>query len=370
MPTTRCMPGAFLTLSSRGDAMGNLLAYSGITAKVKAMESQFLTDGEFREMAALESVPEAVDFLKQRFSYGDLFTSLDEGVLHRGFIEKQLMQSQYRDYSKLYRFASMKQRRFLNLYFMHYEIEILKKCLRNVFSHTQSDLGLAVFQDFFQRHSSIDLIRLSTSETLDEFLTNLKGSMYYEPLMKLENMEAPTLFDYEMCLDLHYYKFIWKAKDKFLTAQEQKSIASCFGQKMDLLNLLWIYRSKKYFRMSPADIYAMLIPVEYRLTREELTKMTESASLEEMLAAVQGTYYARFENIEALQSMNIEAVYDHLMYHIHAKTSRQEPYSVAILNSYLFFKELEVHRIITVIEGIRYGLGQPEITRLVGCGEA
>lgn len=349
--------------------MRDLLAYSGITAKVKAMESQFLTADEFREMAALESVPEAVDFLKKKSSYEDLFSSLDEGVLHRAFIEKQLMQSQYRDFSKLYRFASMKQRRFLTLYFMHYEIAILKNCLRNVFSHTQTDLGLAVFQEFFERHSSIDLIRLSTSETLDEFLTNLKGSMYYEPLMQLENMEAPTLFDYEMCLDLHYYKFIWKAKDKYLSGKEQKSIASCFGQKMDLLNIQWIYRSKKYFNMSPADIYAMLIPVAYRLTKEQLAKMAECASPEEMAAIAQTTYYARFASMDELQNQNLEAIYDHLMNHIYAKTSRQEPYSVATLNSYLFFKELEVSRIITVMEGIRYSLGQSEITKLIGYGD-
>ena len=44
--------------------MGSLIAYSGITTKVKAMERWRLTDSQFAEMAALESVPEAVEYLR------------------------------------------------------------------------------------------------------------------------------------------------------------------------------------------------------------------------------------------------------------------------------------------------------------------
>lgn len=45
--------------------------------------------------------------------------------------------------------------------------------------------------------------------------------------------------------------------------------------------------------------------------------------------------------------------------------SRKNPYSIAILDSYLYFKELEKQRLITTIEGIRYGLAPGEIISLV-----
>lgn len=41
---------------------------------------------------------------------------------------------------------------------------------------------------------------------------------------------------------------------------------------------------------------------------------------------------------------------------IYLLTSRREPYSIAILNSYLYFKEREIERIITTLESIRYGV--------------
>lgn len=42
-----------------------LLAYSGITTKVRAMESRLLTAEEFRQLAEQEDVRSAADYLKQ-----------------------------------------------------------------------------------------------------------------------------------------------------------------------------------------------------------------------------------------------------------------------------------------------------------------
>ena len=52
------------------------------------------------------------------------------------------------------------------------------------------------------------------------------------------------------------------------------------------------------------------------------------------------------------------------MARIYSTAGRKNPYSIAILNSYLFFKEREMHRIITILEGIRYGLSTSEIEGL------
>ena len=41
---------------------------------------------------------------------------------------------------------------------------------------------------------------------------------------------------------------------------------------------------------------------------------------------------------------------------IYQTTRRNDPYSIAILNSYLYFKEREIAHIINTIEKIRYGL--------------
>ena len=45
--------------------MGNLLAYSGIVTKIRAMESKLLKPEQFTEIANLGNVPEIVDYLKK-----------------------------------------------------------------------------------------------------------------------------------------------------------------------------------------------------------------------------------------------------------------------------------------------------------------
>lgn len=44
--------------------MGNLLAYSGIVTKVRAMQAKLLTDEDFRNIAAFHTVTEVAAYLK------------------------------------------------------------------------------------------------------------------------------------------------------------------------------------------------------------------------------------------------------------------------------------------------------------------
>ena len=91
--------------------MSGLLSYSGLTTKIRAMQSHLLNDQNFREIVELESVPQAVSYLKQHKGYEDLFEGYNEADLHRGQIEKMLRLTVYRDFSKLYRFANVEQRK-------------------------------------------------------------------------------------------------------------------------------------------------------------------------------------------------------------------------------------------------------------------
>lgn len=343
----------------------SLLTYSGITTKVRAMESRLLTDGQFQDMAALEDVQSAVDYLRQQPAYAVIFADLDDSMLHRGYIEQLLAQSEYRDFTKLYRFASLTQRRFLDLYFKHYEIEIIKRILRHVMNHQAADLDLSMFQEFFDKHSAIDLVSLTEAESLQDLISRLEGSVYHGLLTRLADREGVSVFDYELQLDLFYFKSIWDVKTKVLTKTEQKILGECFGCRLDLTNIQWIYRSKKYYTLPEADIYALLIPVRYRLKTDQVRQMVEAATLDEFYQALKNTPYGRFPDLNLDEQPDVELLYHQILNRIYNNTSRKNPYSIAVLDSYLYFKELEMNKIITTLEGIRYGLGANDITALV-----
>ena len=96
-----------------------------------------------------------------------------------------------------------------------------------------------------------------------------------------------------MALDLCYFKWFWDSRKKVLTRDEERIFMDDYGVKMDLLNIRWIYRSKHFYNMSNADVYAHLIGIQYRLQTSQIKEMVEAATTDELTAAIRNTYYGR-----------------------------------------------------------------------------
>ncbi len=369
-----------------------------------------MSEKQYQEIAQLDSVIQIVAYLKKQPGFSDLWADLDENSLHRGDVEKLLTHTIHqnfaklyrfaKNFAKLYRFANPEQRRFMALYFKRYELSVLKDCLRKVFDEGKAQLDLSLFQDFFDRHSKMDLEKLTSSSTVEEYLekltssstveelvnnlqgseyyhplkklgtdyqprifdygmaldqyyfaltssstveelvNNLQGSEYYHPLKKLGTDYQPRIFDYGMALDQYYFaniwsvkeklfkrrdleeitkaygnKFdmlnlqwifrskkyldqyyfanIWSVKEKLFKRRDLEEITKAYGNKFDMLNLQWIFRSKKYYHMGPADIYALLIPVHYRLSKNDIASLVEAPDEAEFRKILDTTYYKK-----------------------------------------------------------------------------
>ena len=348
--------------------MGKLLSYSGTTTKIRAIKSRLLTRKDYETLAAMPTVTGALAYLKQKPSYEELFSGLDESTLHRSQVEQILTYSVYADFQKIYRFSTVQQRAFMDLYFGRYEIAIMKRSLRMLFDHRDVSTDLTIFTDFFNHHSDLDLNKLSASQTIDEFVENLKGSIYYEPMKRLSDIESPTLWDYEMALDLFYFGWFWKNGQKiFKDKEDRKIFMEAYGVKIDLLNMQWIYRSKRYYHLSDADIYALLLPVRYRLTKQDIERMTEAVDAKAFQDAISRTAYHKV--YPEISGENLEDMYIYLLDGIHDSDGQKHPYSVAILNSYLYKKEYEIKRITTIMECIRYSVSMSDTMRYARLSE-
>lgn len=136
-----------------------------------------------------------------------------------------------------------------------------------------------------------------------------------------------------------------------------------YGEKFDMLNLQFISRSKRYFNMTPADIYALLIPMNYKLRKEEIKALVEATSYEETKAVFSKTYYGR--KYTHISAQNIEEFYNYMLRTTLEKEARKDPYSVAVLYSYLYHKEHEVNRLTIAIECVRYGVSAEEALQYI-----
>ena len=344
--------------------MGNLLAYSGIVTKIRAMEGKLLTPEQFEAIAALGSVPEIVDYLKRNSAYSEVLNTLEDDQIHRGNIEKVLIQSLYHDYTKIYRFCGQKQRRFMKLIMKSHEINLINYCLRIVINHYRQPFDLNYKKPFFDRYSQISIEKLITSRTTDELIENLKGTEYYAPLKKLKDNQNVTLYDYDLTLDLYYFTSVWRQQKKVLKKDDLELFKRDCGSKIDLLNMQWIYRAKKYYNMKPADIYLLLIPIHYKISTDRVKEMVEAPGLEEFQAVVGRTSYSRHYNFR--QDLTIEQMYADCLHHLYTIDRRRNPYSIAAVNTYLFLKEEEIKKLTTAMECIRYSLTPGETLAYVG----
>lgn len=344
--------------------MGGVLSYSGLSTKIRAMQSRLTTMDQFEEILQLSDVTQVAAYLKRMPEYSSRWDALDENTLHRGQIEKLLKKSIFQNFSRIYHFANPEQRKFLDLYSKRYEIRVLKEVMTNIFDHRDTDpVDVSPYREFFRLHSNIDVDRITTCSTMEELISCLKGNEFYIPLSKIQEHETALLFDYGMALDLYYFTQIWNIRKKLFKGKDLEEITRTYGEKFDMLNLQFIQRSKRYYNMNPANIYALLIPVNYKLKKEEITALVEAPSYEEGRRIFQKTWYGN--KYEQLTVANLEEFYNHIHRSILEKESHRNPYSVAVIYSYLYNKEHEVNRLTIAIECVRYGVQHDEAMRYI-----
>lgn len=343
--------------------MNNLLAYSGLTTKVRAMESHLITSAGYEQIINLSSVTEVVGYLQNHSEYCDIFDGIETSELHRGGLERLLMLSEYKSFAKLYNFSSIKGRRYLKLYFIKYETRLLKQLIREIMDTRTAALDIDFLSLYFDRFSDINLKTVSAATTLEELIETLKGTKYYQPLKKVQAIDDVTLFDYEICLDLFHFKTIWKDKNKYLKGKDLEVITELYGTTIDLLNLQWIYRCKKYYNITNADIYALIIPINYKLRKSKLKAIIESDSIISLSDMLQSTCYSDYSVYG--EEISLERIYKLILNRKHKLLMRYNPYSLATVNYYLHRKHNEITKLITLTECIRYSYTPAEIKKLI-----
>lgn len=343
---------------------GSLLQYSGIVTKTRAMSSNLLTTEDFVKISHATHVLDVVNFLKQHPAYEDAFSGHNEQLTHRGDIEKVLIQSLYNDYSKLYRFGNSHIRDFLLYYLRRYEIDLINYCFRIVFNEYPEPFDLTHKREFFDKFSHISIDKLITATTIDELVEQLKGTEYYEPLIKLQMHTNATLFDYNLALDLYYYSSLWKNRKKYLKRTELKVVTDEIGCKIDLLNLQWIHQAKTYYALSTAEIYALLIPINYHLTKDQFKQIVESQTIEEFDRLVLETHYGK--RYARHNIVSLEHMYRTCLMECYKKDCNKYPHSIAPLTLYLYQKEEEIRKITTALECIRYEIDSSEMLNYIG----
>lgn len=344
--------------------MGKVMSYGALATKIRAMKSRLLNEKDFWNLAQMENVSQAISYLKQIPSYQAVLEGQDETKLQQTELERLVVGTLYYDFSKLYRFCDKRQKKLLECYFRKFEISVIKRALRRIFNHGDRTGETKELRIFFQKLSDIHMEELSQAKTIPELLTALRDTSYKKVFLRLDGAKETTLFDYEMALDLYYFSEIWKQKDKILRGADLEMLTRTFGSQIDLLNLTWLLRAKKYYQLPVATVYSLVIPVVYRLHDDEIRAMATASDEKELEEILEHTYYGR--HFGELTGGELENLYREFLDRVYGEERRKNPYSLAVVTAYLHDKEEEIDKLTTVLEGVRYGLEPQETLAYIG----
>jgi len=343
--------------------MLNLYKYAGATAKIKGMNGKLLDKTDYEHLRSLKSVPDILEYLKTKETYKRLLSDLAPHEYHRGQIEKRISLSAYNDFVEIFKFVNGGTRSFFNIYFIYLEIKVLKNIIRCIFDTGDVIPDLMVYHDFFKTHSSLGIEQLSKSKTLDELVSKLKDTPYYKVLSTVD-LNEKSLFELEMKLDIYYYNEVCRIIDKKIDKSEKTIVSEVFKSEIDLVNLMWIYRFKKFYNTDKNFIYSYLAPEGLHLKKDKIVRLVETNSVEEFLElAMKITPYKGL--FDDLGKDTLEKNFYEELTRINNKLVKKYPFSIAELLWHMNMRNIEILNVITIIEGIRYNLSPSQIDVLL-----
>lgn len=344
--------------------MMKIFKYSHLSTKIKAMKGKMLSEDDYDKLIKKNNVSEVAAYLKYETYYGDALKDLNEADVHRGYLEILLYRAEIIDSLKIARYLKGSYKTIYRFVYRKYEIEDLKKMLRTLqMGKSLTEIDRKIL--FISKHSKINFDETLKATSIRELVDSVKGTNFYNILNGLIIDDYHIdLFAAEMALDLYYYHKLIDQLHKSIGSSEKEIVSSLFGAEADLKNILWIYRAKKYYDISKEMLYRYLIPLSYKLKKQELINMIESKELDELIGIVGETYYKNYLD-------NNPELWEHqflrYLLKIQNRNIIKSPYSLAPIIGYIVIKELEIRNIIAIIEGIRYKVEPLEIKRhLIG----
>ena len=342
--------------------------YSAIAAKLRAMHSKFLTRDDYEQLLTKKSVNDICAYLKSTPGYSDVLAQVNERDIHRGDMELTLEQDIVNEYVSIYKFMDFKNREVMKSWFMRREVEFLKREIRYIYTHEQhsdDEIEKGKFEAFFKSHTKINREIMHSAASLSDCIEACEGTPYAGPLKRAENLNA-DFFSMGMVLDSFFYREAWRSAKRNLDKTQSELFKKLFGAQIDMLNLMWIYRGKKYFGFENEIIFTYILPIHYRLSEDVIKALVMTDSTERFVDAANALtpYGELFENCNEgiFPEENYNRMYKKLSGNIFVNHSE----SIVAVYAYLNLKEVELNNITTIIEGIRYSLNPESIRGHIG----
>lgn len=327
--------------------MVDSLKYPNLIAKLKGMNAKNLNSKDFEELLKQNNIVSINSILKTK-SYH--LKNLDDNS-SREEIENELDNILIDDIEKIEKYLSNKDKEILFNCVLDYEIkvfmDVLKKIKYGKIEQNKIDNINKWTSKIFNklqgiaRVNNINEIKIYSKKTAFENIIN--------SFLDTNNIEESNLFLIEMQLDKFYFENLFNN----LNTESSKKL---IGTKIDLENIIWIYRMKKYYNMPEEEIKKYIIEVDYNLKC-----LNELIAIDDYKQIIEFLKKTKYKEIFETENENLEILIRKYMYNQYKKTFRQAKYDISTVISYLGMDKNQIENIINIVGGVEYKIDKQKI---------
>lgn len=326
--------------------MSMVRIHAAANAKSMAMTGNLLKNEDYHQLLHMEDTEEFVEYLRSNTYLSSAFPGTPVKETDVGHLIKKHMLGCI---DRLYYFYVDEYRYFFKSLMMRYEVENIKLYLR-AFSRREDISLLKRHLVYSNVYASVDYGIISKSSDMREFIDSLRGTKYYSQLEGYMNEEpSKMLFYMEMVLDRMYFNQLHQSI-LHLEKEDRNQILVLYGINVDLLNIQWIYRGRKFFGIASEELFNFTLNNGRRYNFEHLKELCYM-NLDGFKTFIsRGDYGFMFESEEVLLEVAMEKHLFNLTdaYLHNGKLSIMGPVA------YIFKIEYEMRDLVTIFEGIRY----------------
>lgn len=331
--------------------MKTKVSLAALNTKLKSMKKSSISSNELDYMSKINSFEELTSFLSQFPNFQGI-AKVNSSNNNRELIEQRLMLSIYKDISKIYYFSTIKERNFLRIFIEKFEVNAIKNMLHKLMGMSQNDFRNNILPDevnFFLKYGSINLNELYNQTTPLGLISKLENTKYYNVLKPLIDIKNFTAYECDILLDTFHYQNILKIAQRSLSKSDYKIFRLKYGELIDITNIYWIYRGKKYYNMDDISLSLIVIPIYTKITKAKVEELIK-ANYNDFIRLLSTTYYHKYK----IEDFGDNISFDELIYQIIYKSCANDNSYVPIVTTYLYNRQLEMNNIITFIEKINY----------------
>lgn len=342
-------------------------ASNALYAKCRAMFGKRLTKHDIQNLLSCRTLSEIAAYLKANTIYAPALANIDERLTHRGQLEAELNRLLFERYEALCRYELSVGEPLGDYIMLRTEARQLLIFLQYLRAGNPQDYLFRI-PAFFEEHTDVELMGLSQVTDFNGFLEHIKKSRFYPAMKKIAPVNGMQL-DYTLAENVTYAELYSIALDivkKHYVGQPKDELLDLFGTEIELHNVLSVYRLKKYYKASPDLIRSLVYPYYARIRKKLMDEMIEAESAEKVLELLlTKTPYRRETSIDRINDLHIDAAFSELKYKRARHYMRFSTNPSVVLMSFMNISETELTEIVTIIEGVRYGLPPEEIESLI-----